>query len=1232
MPHQLRRIIAINIRNSATGLPSGHISEIDPRGGVLAVGANGAGKTTLLRTIPLFYGATPQQILKGSGHPSLIWYTLPDQSSCIVFEYERESETDLRCVVMHARADQDAPQFHIIQGGYEERFFVNENNQFVTRDEFKARVEAMGLMVERKLFLHQYRSVILNEKLATKEGADLRRLAAKHAISPTPLYNLEQIAAAMANEKISFRDLTNIVIERVTDSGQDTGGGASVKELKQSRDAVVKWLRSREHIASVMALQPDATRLMGRVETIKGLHSRLCSLHVAAKQTISQIRTQREQLTQTRRQLADEYQKEEDRLKALAETLAQQKQTAEDEAGSLRAAVESADRRQAHFKSINIMKLEQDDVQEDALQSQLHHLNEQHTQLTSKAGDAQKRHDARKTAITQAANTQLGLLETRRTVIAEDLSKKLEDIRIAEQEAVTAFQRPGRLDEIAETRLELAGQLATAEERERNPLASEQARAQLTKATEEVQRLSGEVGTAQTGLNEATAAENSARALHDGNLSQVQSLQSDLSRARDQVSELRSRLNPEDGTLLAFLRKQEPGLWAPASRIIDPNLLARTDLDPTMDPDIDAGGKKVSIGGLALDVAALAEPDWVDAQALKVEISRQEQAVQSLEQLLSAAEAAAAKSSAALKSAEAKTASAKAQLNIAIEAHAASLQAYRTAAARVGDEQQAAKVSAKRDMENLKGQIASLEKEAKAIQESADKDLKRIRDDFKRQREEADQWKKDESNSIDQQKQAINGQLEADLNALATDLAKELSGLGIDPIKVSEMEKSIEKLQGRLRSIADNRHEVASWRDFSRSVLPGLEAKRVELEGHTAAITSIGDRLGEVGRKREELAEVIAKKSGEINDQIRQSESDEASLLELIERTLSKFRDHVNDVSIETQWNIAQIQQDTANAFSTLLSESDKARDEAKKLRSEMARQEGGPSDWLDLKERELPDPQTVLEHEFICAQARLVCSWFEPMEHGQYVNQLNKEMMAFMDAASSFIATLDRFDRSVDSFNRKLQAALSRIDGFERITDLDVQVKSAVSQIGYLKTLRGMQEVAATRSSTRASFSTLERELPSDENVSLIRSFREILQSDAGFRVNLGEMVRLECSVVENNKRKVITNEEEFKGVSSTGLTALIISMFLLGFVQMIRGDSPVRLVWIADEAAKFDDKNLGTYLQTLADNRIDLISAAPSLDINLARHYKRVCIFDTDGQVMEHKIDGEETHHVAA
>lgn len=136
MPHQLRRIIAINIRNPSDGNPSGRISELDPRGGVLAVGDNGVGKTTFLRLIPLFYGATPSQVLKGSGKASMIRHTLPDPSSAVAYEYERESDSHLRTVVMYAKEGEDIPDFRIVSAGFDETFFYDENNTFVTRTEF----------------------------------------------------------------------------------------------------------------------------------------------------------------------------------------------------------------------------------------------------------------------------------------------------------------------------------------------------------------------------------------------------------------------------------------------------------------------------------------------------------------------------------------------------------------------------------------------------------------------------------------------------------------------------------------------------------------------------------------------------------------------------------------------------------------------------------------------------------------------------------------------------------------------------------------------------------------------------------------------------------------------------------------------------------------------------------------------------------------------------------------
>ena len=294
MPYQLRRIVAINILNSVTRLPSSCIAELDPRGSVLAVGTNGIGKTTFLRLLPLFYGATPQQVLRGSGRSSMIAHTLPAPSSAVAYEYERENDRDLRCVVMHCEPGADRPIFRIIEnGGFREALFYDEEGVFVDYADFPARAERLGARLSQKLPLNLYRSVILNEKLLTKEGARIRDLAAKHSLGPVPLTHLDQIAAAMANEKISFRDLQNIVIDRISDQGVNDRANLNNRDMRKKRKDVVKWIHDRDHMVRVMAQAPQAKILKERVDRVRSQHLRMCSLHLFVKEALIQVRAEK---------------------------------------------------------------------------------------------------------------------------------------------------------------------------------------------------------------------------------------------------------------------------------------------------------------------------------------------------------------------------------------------------------------------------------------------------------------------------------------------------------------------------------------------------------------------------------------------------------------------------------------------------------------------------------------------------------------------------------------------------------------------------------------------------------------------------------------------------------------------------------------------------------------------------------------------------------------------------
>lgn len=1236
MPHQLRRVITINVRNPNGGLPSGRIAELDPRGGVLAVGDNGVGKTTFLRLLPLFYGATPTQILKGTGRSVMISYTLPDASSAVCYEYERESETDLRCVVMHARPNEEAPQFHIIHGGFREDFFYDESNQYVTREDFKARVEAMGFEVSRKLSLHQYRSVILNERLPTKEGVELRRLAAVHSLGPRALYNLDQIAAAMANEKINFRDLQNIVLERVSDASSAGTKPVNVRELKQNRESVVRWLEARAHLADILARKPDAIKMGQRISKIKGLHLELCTLHVAVKSAIGvaskeldDLRTREARERAAFKEMGDALQKDIDVTSAA-------KLEADKAHRELGANVATADARLMHFQKIDVEGLEHLQNQESDLRAQKVAKELEREQVEGVAGDASRKAGERRQAVEAACSAQIADVDDRLQVALKEFGARADELRDAQDDALDAMAKPARLLEISEEGLSIATRLGELRLQIEHATASPETLEDLRLADLEMTRLQEESETADSQSATAEQAAQRAKAASDECLAQVRHLEGEGKRLSDKLSDLQSTLTPPPGSLLEFIRSGDSSAWNEASKVIDPALLSRTDLNPAyLDELLDAAkmvpAGTVHVGPSALNMSNLETPGWVDMLAVRADIEQITQQAQQLAQELESKLTIAKRLSAEHQALDKALEAARAHASLA-KAAWTTAKANKTRLVRVVEEETRERKSyATSERAGLLGKRDALQLEARQIEAGQEAAKLKVRQDFQTQRKRLSEEQVAAENRFATEKSNLTSRKEVDLAQIADDLSRELAGLGVDPKRMAALNTSIETLGAQLSSIASNRHEVDAWRTFRRETLPTLDVNRQELERLRLQCAALNTKLNDQQQALEKLQQKAITAISEIEAAKASREREIDRLNQLILHGLKDFQDYV-PTRLHIDWSVPDLEDTIKSRKSELESNADDLQKEARTIRNELIKHAGGPADWLDLKERDLPDRQILLDHQYVCAQAQVLCDWFEPSECGPYIDQLNKEMLAFFNLAGEFVRVLDQFERRVTSFNSDLQKALKATERFERFRDLSVTVSSSVGQLGYIQVLRQMQDKGNRNPLAYRTVVRSEQDVPTDEDASLVRAFRDILQSDGGFKVNLNEQVRLECTLYENGIKRTISNEEEFRSVSSNGNTALITAMFLMGFVQMIRGDSPVRLTWVIDEVGRLDPTNLGAFLRTLDMHKIDVISACPSIDPALARYFPRLCIFDSNGSVFTSITQSERVQHEAA
>lgn len=1224
MPHQLRQIIAINIRNPKDDLPSGRIAKLDPRGGVLAVGINGVGKTTFLRLLPLFYGATPQQILRGTGLSSMIAHTLPDASSAVAFEYERETENDLRCVVMHCRPGEDSPQFHIIHGGYRENFFYDENNQFVLRNEFKARVEALGFQVSRKLLLNQYRSVILNERVMTKESDEMRRLAAVHSLGPKALYNLDQIAAAMANEKISFRDLRTIVIDRVSDAQSDGSGSMSSRELKRNRGDVSHWLDDRDHLAKIMAARPESEKMQNRITKVKGIHLELCSLHVAVKEALGQCKVKLEGLDAKETSIKQACECQQIVNNELTLAAKEEKRIAKEEWSGFNSKVEAVESKQAHFKKINIDDLEAEHDFEESLKADKASKESELDALNTVSGGIAVNTSLRKQAIENANKPEIDRINQMRVDVLHENTASCDAVRDSEIQSIDAFESPIRLNEISKEQNSLISRQGELKILIANPMASIATRDKKQQATFDVNRLAEDyqkkVKASQAAREEARKAQTNTNAA----LEQLSRIETEEAGVAKQLEEAKLQLSPGQGTLLAFLRATNTSLWLEGAKILDPLLLERTDLSPLIDENNDfsyrhqgADSGRLSLGGITLDVQALNTPAWAEMSDIRkrimklevtltqigVSLQTQKKEVQGFNTTLDSANTHASTSIAAESMAEIALANAKAILECMNGL--------------VAKEEEDAKRDAVGESEEKKNRIQELISEVLNIRNGMEATKKRIREEFKQQRKRlADELAKTQVR-LEQEKKVVMERMAEELAQVDDDAVRTLAGLGIDPKRLTSIEREISTLAKRLVSISSFRHEVAGWRLFKHNTLPGfmlLREKRQELKERCdqvdAKLKLLSTQLDTLERLTKQELETLDKERSHMRRETTQ-------LQELIQHGLHEFTGHVAERQ-HVNWNIQDLKSRVDQAKSGLATESDMLQKEIRSLRNIMTMRTGPVEHWMQLKEKDLPDPQTLLGHQFDCEKAQILCDWFNPIEHVSYVDQLHKEMDGFLAVASNFVRDLELFERRVESFNGELQKALKKTGKFERFRDLTVTVRSGVSQIGHIKLLRHMQDVHQSKTSSYRSFMTQEREIPTDTEAALIRSFRDILPSDGVLRVNLNEQVLLECSLIEAGKPRTISNDEEFRAVSSNGNTALITAMFLMGFVEMIRGtNSPVRLTWVTDEIGRFDANNLGEFLHILDAHKIDVISASPSVDPALARFFKRLCIFGGTGAI---------------
>ena len=236
-----------------------------------------------------------------------------------------------------------------------------------------------------------------------------------------------------------------------------------------------------------------------------------------------------------------------------------------------------------------------------------------------------------------------------------------------------------------------------------------------------------------------------------------------------------------------------------------------------------------------------------------------------------------------------------------------------------------------------------------------------------------------------------------------------------------------------------------------------------------------------------------------------------------------------------------------------------------------------------------------------------------------QVINDVNTSLKAVLSNIGHFRKAIGAFESQVAAFNKSLQAGLSGVKRFERITELTLNITTNFDNLGFYKKLIQMDSVVRDHQSEFGK--DYSRDLPAATTAHALRNFLGVIHKDGSLEFNPADHIDLAGAVTENGRHKPFRNATELENVSSDGLTSVILITLLSGLLNTIRAGEPVYVPWVTDEVGKFDPGNFVALMEMLRENHIDVVTASPELGITQLGMFSQRYVFADRGEIRHFK-----------
>ena len=1158
-------------------------------------GTNGAGKTTFLRLMQLFWGERPSNIVGGSGSKKgFLDYYLPRGSSCLVYEYQRPHGQV--CHVM-VQSDGRGAKYKFIDAPYRQDFYIGENGLPRDSHSIERLYKTLNAEASRFVAVDDYCSIIQCHQVSSGKRW-LRPLQQRFAMGFAPMTHIEKVIGSVIEKIGDFDVIKQMLI--------DISRNKLSQTFLQNEDEQQPFQLNKQHIDAWLS---DLTAAR-EIEAKRGDFDELL-------QTIGEYKETLKTLSHIHALALDSHKtglKEKDALEQSLSELSEQRDRLQQEHDS------QLDPKTDELIECN-ERLKELNYQIDALEMQKLDYERQDAESFAFKASLLEQHVERQVKI----KGEIEALESKTQEIKAYYEKQLGELRHTHDSQIQTFERQcaeaqlsqeKSLRETDEAFQQRKEQLRQAKESRLHPVKAQQTQ-WLTEFEVEKSRLRNppipEALTEQQAKNrqalEAAVMENrlAYQARHDAQndyqskLDQFRQIEQKLKDKNTELRNLRERhaqclkrLRPEPGTLQHYLDNEVEGWQNTIGRVIAPELLDHSGLDPQWNENASD-----DFYGLRIALDALAERSYLTADKLRLE-QEEKNLFDKLNVLGGEIEDLEASLALANKQREhAKAELDKTQQRVKrVEKNEAHLQDEANALAdRIKVETEKARRDIELNMQRLSCDIEGCHQTIAAIEAEHELAMHALHEEHLGRKGVIESDGQRLITTIREQIAADTERFEQEKRRIQQQLNSELKDSGADDtiVKLSEQLHEAKRLEKEARDFQRKHEEYQTWLQQRWQEHPELCRRRGDCESKSRQLNDAIEQLKqEFKRRRAQLNQQIAAQQDQLKKRLGLLNQLE-QCMELLKISPPTYAEELHAYAADT---LPRLTQETVK---------DRKRQEhaihsgkqilvqlfGKHHRSQLAEAwqqalaapgNGGPFFQNEALEIEQP-----------------LIDVLQMVEHVKQATAQQIELHA--TGVNAFYQHLYNFDRAIKHTGSELSKYISEEQYFAALGEITVNVRSKMNDLEYWQALKKFGD---NYSQYRDNAELIgHRDIP-DELIQAMSELTALLPS-SGFKIKHLSLFDIEFSIYENGQLKHARNAKELKDVSSTGLSYLALITFFTGVTAMLRKQNPTVVCWPIDELGDLAPENIEAMMNLLAKQNIQILSATPTADRHVLALFSR-------------------------